>query len=84
MNNALVIKLTPIKSKKAWENAAGDTLVYLPKYGDDAYTKNQFIDLCGGNSFLGYRLFKECEWQHPETVLDEEGGLEKFKKNYLE
>lgn len=49
---------------------------YLPENWDEfvdgkGWTGNDFLLLCGGNAEKAARVFDGCEWQSPETVLDE-------------
>lgn len=63
-----------------WLRLGERVLVYEADNGDKPYSKQMFVDLCEGNASLAYELFCQCEWQCPETVLDEEGGLAKFRE----
>lgn len=42
-----------------------------PDGPDDCYTRDDFIDLCGGDVLKARIVFDLCEWQHPETILAE-------------
>ena len=52
-----------------------DRVCYVPENWDFAdgygYTRNDFLALCNGDPQQAQALFNECEWQHPETILDE-------------
>ena len=53
-----------------------DLVLYLPDNWDEfvdgkGWTGNDFLLLCGGNAEKAARVFDGCEWQSPETVLDE-------------
>lgn len=47
------------------------TIIYEPENSDEGYTGKMFLDLCGGNENIAQRLYDNCEWQAPETILDE-------------
>jgi len=36
------------------------------------YDKQAFLDLAKGDPSLAYRIYAHCEWQSPETVIDED------------
>ncbi len=38
---------------------------------DNCYTGADFVDECGGDEALAYRLFCYCNWQHPSSALPE-------------
>jgi hypothetical protein len=59
-----------------WNEAGPDQLVYWPDNSEIPYRKAEFIRLCHGNEGLAYKLYRECEWQHPETILDEDSREE--------
>lgn len=53
-----------------------DLVCYLPENWDEfvdgkGWTGNDFLLLCGGDAEKAARVFDGCEWQSPETVLDE-------------
>ena len=52
-----------------------DRICYIPENWDFddgfGYTGNDFLALCDGNIQKAQALFDQCEWQHPETILDE-------------
>lgn len=52
-----------------------ETIVYTPENWDDdekeGYTAKDILELCEGDEALAYRVFAQCEWQHPETILSE-------------
>ena len=52
-----------------------ERICYVPENWDFddgyGYTGNDFLDLCNGDVQKAKQLFDACEWQHPETVLDE-------------
>lgn len=59
---------------KSWGNAAPGDVIYVPENAEsleDACTKQKFIDLCNGDERAAEALFSACEWQFPETILDE-------------
>lgn len=46
---------------------------YVPELSMDGkvYTYNDVLDIAKGNRYLAELIIDLCEWQHPETVLDE-------------
>lgn len=66
------------QSLEEWKGMSLDQYVYFPENGDSVLTKGYFLELCNGNHLHAYELLSCCEWQHPETVLDEGGGLEEM------
>ena len=63
------------KNRFNYENHP-DLVCYLPENWDEfvdgkGWTGNDFLLLCGGNAEKAARVFDACEWQSPETVLDE-------------
>lgn len=52
-----------------------DRICYIPENWDFddgfGYTGNDFLALCHGDFQKAQALFDQCEWQHPETILDE-------------
>lgn len=38
---------------------------------ETGYTRQDFIEMCDGDISLAEDIFQECDWQHPETLLDE-------------
>lgn len=63
------------KNRFNYENHP-DLVCYLPENWDEfvdgkGWTGNDFLLLCGGNAEKAARVFDGCEWQSPETVLDE-------------
>ena len=63
------------KNRFNYENHP-DLVCYLPENWDEfvdgkGWTGNDFLLLCGGNAEKASRVFDGCEWQSPETVLDE-------------
>lgn len=52
-------------------------ICYVPELSDTMYTYKDFFLMCGGDEQLTKEVFELCEWQHPETVLDEMKNDEK-------
>lgn len=42
-----------------------------PYIATSGYTRKDFEDLVEGTKYSAYELFQDCEWQSPETLLDE-------------
>lgn len=47
------------------------------------YTRQDFIELCGGNVGLARELYEHVDWQHPETLWDEWLEDEEFAQEIL-
>lgn len=58
------------KDEEAFLNSL-DKPCYVPEYGEDIYTKQDFLDICEGNEELAKELFYSVNWQHPTTLFDE-------------
>ena len=53
---------------------SGDAVVehtFGRDYTSDFYTKNDFLNITGGNEDEAIALFESVWWQHPETLWDE-------------
>lgn len=48
-----------------------DKVCYVPDECDRVYTGKDFMEIARGSKVLSNRLFSLCDWQHPETVLEE-------------
>lgn len=44
---------------------------YIPESEDSTYTAEDFYNIAAGNKDLAIDLFESCNWQHPETLLEE-------------
>jgi hypothetical protein len=49
-----------------------DKPCYIPELSDNVYTKQDFINLCGGREDLAAICFDIVDWQHPESWIDEQ------------
>ena len=56
---------------KNWDNFVNhpDEVCYVPELSNNKYTKQDLIDLCGGNTKMAEIMFDELDWQHPESLL---------------
>ena len=66
-----------------WDNGNPTDIIYIPEYGYDwdgeqcyvvrenAYSKEDFIDLCDGDKGRALFIFEAVDWQYPETFYDE-------------
>ena len=60
-----------------WNNGNPTDIIYIPEhaYDDDpvidAYSKQDFIDLCDGKEKRALYVFEAVDWQYPETFYDE-------------
>lgn len=75
-------KLLSFSSVEQWAKCEDTKEVYEAENGETPYTKEKFVLLCQGDIELAYGLFCDCDWQCPETILDEEGGLDEYRANY--
>ncbi len=67
------------KNDEAFENKP-EEVCYIPELSDEKYTRNDFLELCTGDEELARTLFNYCDWQHPETVIDEWIEEEEWEK----
>jgi len=58
------------KDIDAFENKSNETC-YVPELTDTQYNYNDFLRIAKGNHNVATALFEECDWQHPETLMDE-------------
>ena len=49
-----------------------DKPCYVPELSDTAYTKQDFINVCGGREDFAEICFDIVDWQHPETWVEEQ------------
>lgn len=68
-------KTPGFKNRFNFENHS-DLVCYVPENWDEfvdgkAWTRQDFLLLCGNDTEKASRVFDSCEWQSPETVLDE-------------
>ena len=59
-----------MKDEQAFKNEP-DKPCYSPETSDRVYTRNDLIKLCEGDVKKAELLFTVCDWQHPETILEE-------------
>ena len=57
------------KNQRNYANGVG--ICYVTESGEQ-YTRADFVRLCNGEEAVAQRLFDLCDWQLPETLLDEE------------
>lgn len=66
--------------KDNWDINKYKDIIYIPEFAyednlnvkrENAYSVEDFIELCDGDSEKAYQLYIECDWQFPETLLDE-------------
>lgn len=57
------------KNQRNYANGVG--VCYVTESGEQ-YTRADFVRLCNGEEAVARRLFDLCDWQAPETLLDEE------------
>ncbi len=58
------------KNKNAYE-LADNQVCYIPELTDSTYTKKDFIAIAKGNERLAEVIFDTCDWQHPESLLED-------------
>ena len=44
---------------------------YVPELSDSAYTARDFLEICNSQKEFADELFDGCDWQHPESLLEE-------------
>ena len=58
------------KDESAFTNDP-DRVCYIPELSDNVYTRRDFVNLCGGQEDFAQTLFHAVDWQHPETLLED-------------
>lgn len=58
------------KDEEAYKNYP-DRVCYVPELSDITYTRQDFLNLCDGNVEMADELFDNCDWQHPESLLED-------------
>lgn len=58
------------KDEEAYKNHA-DRVCYVPELSDSTYTREDFLNLCDENVEMADELFDNCDWQHPESLLED-------------
>jgi len=54
-----------------------EEIIYNPENYDndfeqsEGYTGADFLELCDGDKEMAQRVYDQCDWQHPETIIDE-------------
>lgn len=64
---------------KDWNDIQLDEVIYIPEYGyregtdipESYYTKQDFLNIVGGNDRRAQNLFSDVDWQSPETLAYE-------------
>ena len=59
------------KDEEAFFNHC-DKPCYVPELSDAIYTRQDFIDLCGGREDFAEICFAIVDWQHPESWVQEQ------------
>jgi hypothetical protein len=59
------------KDEEAY-NISLDKPCYIPELSDAVYTHQNFLDLMDGQETLARDLFNRVDWQHPETLFEED------------
>lgn len=59
------------KDYVAWEHGNSDAPVYVPELSDTVYTKQDIIDIAGGNEKLADCIFDMLDWAHPDSLLED-------------
>ena len=49
-----------------------DKVCYVPELSDEGYTRQDFLDMVGGQKEVARECFYAVDWQHPETWIDEQ------------
>lgn len=59
------------KDEQAYETGL-DQVCYVAELSETAYTHQDFLDLCDNQEPLARDLFDRVDWQHPETLLEDD------------
>jgi hypothetical protein len=59
------------KDEEAYDTGL-DIPCYIPELSDAVYTRQSFLDMMDGQEALARNLFERVDWQHPETLLEED------------
>ena len=59
------------KDEQAFE-CTPDAPYYVPEFSDTVYTKEAFLKLCDNQDSIARKVFYQLDWQHPETLIEEE------------
>jgi hypothetical protein len=59
------------KDEEAY-NTDLDKPCYIPELSDAIYTHQSFLDMMDGQEKLARDLFERVDWQHPETLIEED------------
>lgn len=46
-------------------------ICYIPELSDSLYTRQDFLDMCKGQREFADELFYACDWQHPESLMND-------------
>lgn len=58
------------KSWDAYENRPSEPC-YVPELSDAVYAAEDFLAMCNGQKHFADELFHGCDWQHPETLMED-------------
>jgi hypothetical protein len=59
------------KDEEAFANSL-NSVCYIPELSDTTYTHQSFLDIMDSQEELAYDLFDQIDWQHPETLFEED------------
>ena len=59
-----------VKDEEAFKNRPDD-VCYIPELSDSLYTRKCFVELCDSNEEMAEELFECCDWQHPESLMED-------------
>lgn len=48
-----------------------DRICYIPELSDSLYSRQDFLDMCRGQTEFADELFEGCDWQHPESLMND-------------
>ena len=63
-----------------WNNGDATLIIYIPEYAynednvvkrEDAYSKQDFIEICDGDEEKALYIFDTVDWQFPENLIDD-------------
>lgn len=58
------------KDEDAFQNRPDD-VCYIPELSDEKYTRNDILKILAGDEEQAKTMFKELDWQHPESLLED-------------
>lgn len=57
--------------KRFYDTEHPDQVCYIAELSDTLYSRNDFLKLADNNEKIAERIFSYCDWQSPESALEE-------------